>query len=140
MTKQYKIVIPENGLTKEQLQIMGNEDLSIGYFTRNDGKIFNPEEIPGHWPDFLLEEIEQPTAAEKWVKDRCVILNPREVTFDYNNIIEAFNAGAEDEKQKHAQKQTFEQCKYKRVSTSKQYDFGYLHGWEDYEENRGYND
>lgn len=69
MIKTYKVVIPEKGLTKEQLKVMANHRLSLAFFIEHEGEILEKEAIPD-WPDFLLqEEVKEPvvlSADDAW--------------------------------------------------------------------------
>jgi len=71
MGEQAKIVIPESGLTKDQLKEMVNNNLSLHYFICREGDILDPDEIPSHWPDFLFEKLKvkkDPETIEEWIE------------------------------------------------------------------------
>jgi len=66
MTNQIRIVIPESGLTKDQLKEMAKKKLSISYFLEIEGDVLNRENYLD-WPDFLFEDVKYPETIEEWM-------------------------------------------------------------------------
>lgn len=70
MNKKYKLVVPEKGLTKAQIEEIASRGLSISWIVKNQGRGFGHEDMR-FYPMFLLEEIKEPEvlAADDLIAD-----------------------------------------------------------------------